>query len=158
MTNTYPHSSAILAFLRYRVAEERQIASDAHDAPWDAAVDRMVHVSATAIRENKLRFGHLGYVALMDREEYRQHIAYFDPAHMAAEAEWKTYLLYDISRAIANVEDRNRPDDALSVYRSHHADVLYTILLRMVWVYQGHPDYHAEWNPPHKRPAQGDQT
>jgi hypothetical protein len=56
-------------------------------APWEATVPGMVHVAAAAIRDDKLRFGRLGYVATVEHEHDRAHIAANDPAAVIRQTE-----------------------------------------------------------------------
>lgn len=69
-------------FIEARIAEDEQAANAAAGAPWDTPIPPWIHVSAKAIADDKLRFGHLGYVGTIERDADREHIARHDPARV----------------------------------------------------------------------------
>lgn len=65
------------------IGETERIAKDAAGVPWVDDVPGMVQVDSTVIRDNKIAYGHLGYVAGTDPtplgDAYRKHIVRQDP-------------------------------------------------------------------------------
>jgi len=65
------------------IGETERIARDACGVAWTDSVTAMIHVDPAVIRDNKLAYGHLGFVASTDRsslgDAYRRHIARNDP-------------------------------------------------------------------------------
>lgn len=72
-----------LSRLRAGLDADGRIARAAAGAPWEAgAAGRWIHVVPEAIAENKLAFGHLGYVGSIERDADREHVARQDPARV----------------------------------------------------------------------------
>lgn len=135
-------ASAVIAFVAARLDEEEQLARDAYGAPWDAAVGGMVHVSAAAIRDDKWQFGKLGYVASVEREADRQHIAYHDPARVLADVQAKRDLLHIASHSFKAAAQPHQ-DPKLRTYYQGAANTLLFAIGRIARQYNTHPD----WNP-----------
>lgn len=132
--------SAVLEFLGARLDEEEQLARDAYGAPWDAAVGGMVHVSAAAIRDDKLRFGRLGYVASVEREADRQHIARHDPAHVLADIQAKRDMMDMAANSLAEAQ-RSHLNPEARAYHWGAASVLLFAIGRLAREYNTHPDW-----------------
>ncbi len=68
--------------------EDERVAREASGALWETGVlGRWIHVSAEAIAENKMAFGHLGYVGSIERDADRIHVARQDPARVLRHVE-----------------------------------------------------------------------
>jgi hypothetical protein len=146
MTDTYPHDRAMITFLTARLDDEERIAFAASGAPWSAAVDGMIHVSAQAIREDKIRFGRLGYVATVGREEDRQHIAHHHPAHVLADIAWKRELLALAATVMASADCSDTSESTREIGRAYVATFLHHTVKSMTRAYRDHPDYQPEWH------------
>ncbi|MGR6922587.1 DUF6221 family protein [[Actinomadura] parvosata] len=70
----------LLGFAHARLDEDEQTAQACAGAPWAIEVPPMLHVSVKARQESKWKWGKLGYVATVERDEDRAHIARHDPA------------------------------------------------------------------------------
>ncbi|ATY11581.1 hypothetical protein CU254_14770 [Amycolatopsis sp. AA4] len=131
-----------ITFLRARIAEAEQRARACGPVPWVDTVPCAVHVDPAAIRDNKLAYGHLGYVAGTHRGElgdaYRAHIAHFSPKRMLDEINAKRQIIEHCVETIASL-DPGEPADRASI-----TDL--TVPLRLLALPDAdHPDYREEW-------------
>ncbi|HEY9367551.1 DUF6221 family protein [Streptomyces sp.] len=124
----------LVEFLTARLDEDEQAARECGGAPWSAPIPGMVHVDAKAIADNKLAWGQLGYVATVEREHDRQHIARHDPARVLREVEAKR-------RIIEECEPGFNPPNAQAKYTAE------TVLQCLALPYADHPDYDEDWRP-----------
>lgn len=92
--------TGLIAWLRAQIEADKAAAEACAGAPWSAPVPGMIHVDAKAIRENKLAWGHLGYVASVEREEYREHIARHGPRDVIADCDAKLAILDDYALTV----------------------------------------------------------
>jgi hypothetical protein len=133
----------LVEFLRARLDEDEWAALNAAGAPWTDDIPGMIHVDSAAQRENKLKYGHLGYVAGAEPsplgDAYRRHIVLHDPARVLRGVEAKRRLLE------AHQTPGRAPCDAHDAsLHSIPCEVL--MLLAAEW--SDHPDYQAsQWKP-----------
>jgi hypothetical protein len=152
----------LVQFLRARLDDDKQAARACASAPWEIEIPPMVHVSVQARRDNKWKWGRLGYVATVERDEDRAHIARHDPARVLADVEAKRRLLElhgIMHREIGWLENGAEEGSEIPVCgicvpkHSHYQrreDVpegpCLTVRL-LALPYADHPDYRDEWRP-----------
>jgi hypothetical protein len=125
-------------FLRDRLDEDEQAARACASAPWAIEIPPMIHVSVQARRDKKWAWGQLGYVATVERDEDRAHIARHDPARVLADIEAKRRII-----ALHVAEPGQHPD-----FCGHDKHELPCPTLRLLALpYADHPDYRTEWRP-----------
>lgn len=90
----------LVRWLSAQLDEDERIAHACSDAPWEIEIPPAVHVSVKARRDNKWKWGRLGYVATVERDEDRAHIAEWDPARVLREIDAKRRRL-----------DRHQPEE-----------------------------------------------
>ncbi|GAA2108038.1 DUF6221 family protein [Streptomyces synnematoformans] len=166
----------LIGFLRARLVEDERSAKACAGAPWAVEIPPMVHVSVEARRDEKWRLGRLGYVATVERDEDREHIARHPPKRVLAEVAIDRELLRDYERLLRAHEQHKAAVAELDADLEHEArtgkwegfglpDVRQQALRREAdylpaqlrtlegWargkasVYSDHPDYREEWRP-----------
>lgn len=72
--------AALVAWLDAAITAREEAAQASAGAPWSVDIPPMVHVDARAIRDNKQRWGKLGYVGSVERDADRAHVVLNDPS------------------------------------------------------------------------------
>ncbi|MET8766347.1 DUF6221 family protein [Streptomyces sp. NPDC004658] len=129
----------LVEFLRARLEEDEAAAKACASAPWAIEIPPMIHVSVQARRDNKWKWGTLGYVATVERDEDRAHIARHDPARVLREVEAKRQILaaHALNGWVCSTCDNEEVDQ----------DYPCLTLRLLALPYVDHPDYRAEWRP-----------
>lgn len=83
----------LIAVITEGLDEDERAARECGGVPWVTPIPRAVHVDSKAIADNKVTFGHLGYVGMVEREHDRRHIACWDPLRVLADVESKRAIL-----------------------------------------------------------------
>lgn len=150
-------------WLLEQVAVDEQLAKNCGGAPWVDQVPGMVHVDPVAIREAKWQFGRMGYVATVEHDHDRAHIARWDPARVLVECDTKRRIIAAYLRTgegphpgkpCVNYEDQHPENYDEYDSCSRHLDAMQRrfsgdYLLRLLAaVYRDRPGYRAdEWAP-----------
>ncbi|WP_033288267.1 DUF6221 family protein [Amycolatopsis jejuensis] len=150
----------LIAFLRARLEEDEQHAQACCPVRWVSGPFG-VQVDPTEIRDNKLAYGNLGYVAGSDPNElgfaYRAHIARHDPARVLAEVDAKRRIIelhtprkrhdgdLECPTCVYTGEDEDAGGNRFRYVE--HEDAPCETLLLLALPYAGHPDYREEWKP-----------
>ena len=137
----------LVQFLRARYDEDEQAAKACASAPWEVEIPPMVHVSVQARRDNKWKWGKLGYVATVERDEDRAHIVRHDPARVLRDIEARRRIM--TLHTAATGHGCSTTDE--TGYNLNYDEVSYndacTTLRLLASVYADHPSYRAEWRP-----------
>lgn len=134
----------LIGFLRARLDEDEESAKACGGAPWSAEVQGMVHVSSKAIRDEKWKFGRLGYVATVEHDWDGEHIVRHDPARVLNEIAAKREII-----------EQHMPvgDGTVCLSYCHtrapgEAQTWPCLTLRLLAMpYSGHEEFHEEWRP-----------
>jgi hypothetical protein len=144
-------SDDLVAFLRARLDDDEQAARACASAPWEVEIPPMVHVSVQARRDNKWKWGRLGYVATVERDEDRAHIARHDPARVLADVEAKRQIVEQHKPAkLSYLPSRERGCVTCSTAQTWDAqanEANCQTLRLLALPYADHPDYRDEWRP-----------
>lgn len=131
----------LIAFLCARIAEDEQRAQACCPVRWVVGPFG-VQVDPAEIRDNKLAYGNLGYVAGSDPNElgfaYREHIARHDPARVLAEVDAKRRIIAEYERFAA---ERRR------MMGGWDPGDVSPILAALALPYADQPGYRQEWKP-----------
>jgi hypothetical protein len=136
----------LITWLRAQLDDDERLTRLCGDVPWVADVTGMVHVDPAAIRDNKLAFGHLGYVAGADRNQlgdaYRAHIARNDPARVLREVKSKRQIVKECENQAAWESTTGRKYPATTAWA-----LAVTTLHLLALPYADRPGYRDEWKP-----------
>jgi hypothetical protein len=145
----------LITWLRAQLDDDERTARACGAVSWVDDVSGMVHVDPAAIRDNKLAFGHLGYVAGAAPgaigDAYRAQIARHDPARVLREVEAKRAILDGIQMCHAcGTGRRCIPHDVsagllTTVRPAHPVDDQLVRLLASP--FSDRPGYREEWKP-----------
>jgi hypothetical protein len=131
----------ITEFLTARLDEDEAVARACGDAPWELLPEaRQVNVAAEAIRNEKWKYGRMGYVASFEHVENARHVALHDPARVLA----------DVAAKRAIVAAWAAADAAAGPYPGTDAGVemgLFEAIHHLASVYADHLDWREEWRP-----------
>lgn len=90
----------LVAFLRAQLDADAEAARACASAPWEIEIPPNVHVSVQARRDNKWKWGRLGYVATVERDEDRAHIVRHDPQRVLAEVDARRRIVVRCQEAM----------------------------------------------------------
>lgn len=127
----------LAAFVRARLDEDAEAARACASAPWEIEIPPMIHVSVQARRDNKWKWGMLGYVATVERDEDRAHIVRHDPERVLADIEAK--------REVVRLAERAH--DYHQTFMNGFAAALEGALRLFAQAYADHPEYKESWRP-----------
>ncbi len=134
----------LIAFLNARLGEDERVAKLAAGVPWVAAT-RMVHVDPAVIRENKLAYGRLGFVATVEHAVDLTHIARHDPARVLADVDAKRRVIDLVTDGFT--VDAVTPFDVGDEFDDGYIQAYRDIARLLALPYADHPDYREEWAP-----------
>lgn len=125
-------------FLLARIGEDEAVARAAGGPPWEMMTwpkGYTVLVAARAIRDDKLRLGHLGHVASVEHAWDVEHIARHDPARVLAECEAKRRIVEVFAPHVGGPTDRHD----FGQYAGRQT------LGALAGIYADHPDFDEAW-------------
>jgi hypothetical protein len=129
----------LLEFLTACLDDDERVALAAGGASWSANVPGMVHVDAAAIAANKHAFGKLGYVASVQQDADREHIARWDPARVLADIAAKRFVIETLRGYEPDDEWDTEPDMGR---RSNNAA---GAVRRLAQQFAGRPGWDEAW-------------
>lgn len=131
---------AVAAFVNARLDEAEADAHACGDAPWELLHEaRQVNVSAEAIRNEKWKYGQMGYVASFLHREDGRHVARHDPARVLVEVATTRSI---VSNMCSLHEGAWQYDDA----RTAVEHLTLTTVRRLAQLDADHADYDPEWS------------
>lgn len=145
----------LVRFLMACLDEDERMARACSGAPWEIEIPPMVHVSVKARRDNKWKWGRLGYVASVERDEDRAHIAQHDPARALREINGKRQLVNAHARGHECIELSGSGEHSVVDGKPwehweprHTLDYGPCFVLRCLALpYADRPDFRPEWRP-----------
>ena len=131
----------LIEWLRVQLDADRRVALEAAGVPWTANVPGAIHVDARAMADNHA-LRKLGYVASVQHDADRAHIAAWDPARVLAEVKAKRAILDEAEQESRNADNRLRFAD--------HPGYAWLIMKRCVEAlaqpYAGRDGWQDEWS------------
>lgn len=150
----------LVCWLGAQLDEDERIARACSGAPWEIEIPPMVHVSVQARRDNKWKWGRLGYVASVERDDDRAHIAEWDPARVLREidAKRKIIRLHEITiektdaAPFDSYTGERLPDEysvtcSLCGWATEDPTSACLTLRLLTLPYSDRPGYREEWRP-----------
>lgn len=130
----------LITWLRACLDEDERVAREAAGAPWVAEIPGAVHVDAAAIAENRA-WRNFGFVASVEHDADRQHLARWDPARVLAEIAAKRRIL-DL-HAFGGTPPLSAADEC----RECVSDFPCPTVRLLALPYADRPGYRPEWAP-----------
>jgi hypothetical protein len=130
----------MVAFINARLDEVEQDARECSDAPWELLPEaRQVNVSAEAIRNEKWKYGQMGYVGSFLHVEFARHVARHDPARVLAEISARREMVTGLHAAIGNAWQFG--EEAREIV----AQLAVLMLQQLAALDRDHADYDPGW-------------